>query len=149
MEVLPDTLRWQQNGLEIKIEGARAEEFAKELVPTLVMPQAGQQTNNQPMIKVNVDLEIVKRNQQQVDAGSSPWQLDPAQVAFTFAATQISPQGIKGEPPINFDSLKIVSNTGTEAVVQLTKAPIKTVYVKRLIRQDQSGIWTAVGYDPR
>lgn len=149
LEVLPDTLRWQQNGLEIKIQGARAEKFAKELAPTLVLPQAGQQPNNQPMVKVEVDLEIVKRNQQQVDAGSSPWQLDPVQVAFTFAATHISPQGIMGKPPLDFDALKVTSNTGTEAVVAITEGPIKTVYVKRLIRQDQSGIWTVVGYDPR
>lgn len=40
-------------------------------------------------------------------------------------------------------------STGTDAIIQISEGPVKTVYVKRLIRQDQSGIWTVVGYDPR
>ena len=94
-------------------------------------------------------MEIVKNNQQQVDAGSSPWQLDPVQVAFTFAILQISPEGINGEPPLDYKSFKVSTNTGTDAVIQVSEGPTKTIYLKRLIRQDQSGIWTVVGYDPR
>ena len=148
LEILPDSLRWQQNGLEIQVQGQRSEELARQLVNNLVMPQGDQVLPNQPSIQVEVDLDVVKRNQQQVDAGSSPWQLDPVQVAFTFAALQISPNGINGDPPIKFDSLKLTTNTGTDAVITISEGPVKTVYVKRLIRQDQSGIWTVVGYDP-
>ena len=93
-------------------------------------------------------MDVVKSNQQQVDSGSSPWQLDPMQVAFTFAVLQITPSGINGTPPIDYDSLKVATNTGTDAVIQISEGPVKTVYVKRLVRQDQSGIWTVVGYDP-
>jgi len=150
LEVLPDSLRWQQNGLEIKVQGQRTEELAKQLSNSLVVtPQTNQDPHDQPAIKVEVDMEIVKRNQQQVDSGSSPWQLDPVQVAFTFASLQISPNGINGEPPLAYKSLKIASNNGSDAVIQISEGPIKTVYVKRLIRQDQSGIWTVIGYDPR
>ncbi|TGE31011.1 sigma-E factor regulatory protein RseB domain-containing protein [Desulfosporosinus sp. Sb-LF] len=148
LEVLPDTLRWQQNGLELKVQGQRAEELAKQIANTIKMPDS-QVLPNQPTVKVEVDMEIVKRNQQQVDAGSSPWQLDPVQVAFTFAITQISPGGITGNPSINFNSLDITSNNGTEAVIQFSEGPIKTVYVKRLVRHAQSGIWAAIGYDPK
>ena len=149
LEVLPDSLRWQQNGLAIHVQGQRSEELAKQLVNNLVIPQGNQVLPNQPSVKVEIDMDVVKRNQQQVDAGSSPWQLDPMQVAFTFAALQISPSGINGDPPIDFDSLKVTTNTGTDAVIQISEGPVKTVYVKRLIRQDQSGIWTVVGYEPR
>ena len=149
LEILPDSLRWQQNGLEINIQGQRTEELAKQLAKTIVIPQPGQVLPDQPSVKVEIDMEVVKNNQQQVDAGSSPWQLDPVQVAFTFAALQISPEGIQGEPPLDFNSLKITSNTGTDARIELSEGPVKTVYLKRLIRQDQSGIWTVTGYDPR
>lgn len=94
-------------------------------------------------------MEIVKNNQQQVDSGSSPWQLDPEQVAFTFAILQISPSGIQGEPTLDYNSFKVTSNTSTDAVIQILEGPVKTVYVKRLICEDQSGIWTVTGYDPR
>lgn len=149
LEILSDSLRWRQNGLEIKVQGERTHELAKQLTNTIVIPQVGQALPNQPSVKVEIDMEIVKNNQQQVDSGSSPWQLDPAQVAFTFAILQISPEGIQGEPPLDYNSLKVTSNTGSDAVVEISQGPIKKVYLKRLIRQDQSGIWTAIGYDPR
>jgi hypothetical protein len=150
LEVLPDSLRWQQKDLEIKVQGQRPEELAKQLTPNLeVTPQKGQVAQRQPSIPVEVDMEVVKNNQHQVDAGSSPWQLDPMQVAFTFAALQISPEGIKGEPPLDYKTLELVENNGQDAVIEISEGPIKTIYVKRLIRQDTSGIWTVVGYDPR
>ncbi|MGI6120379.1 MAG: LolA family protein [Desulfosporosinus sp.] len=149
LEVLPDSLRWQHNELEITVQGERTEELAKQLSNTIVIPQVGQTFPKQPSVKVEIDMEVVKNNQQQVDAGSSPWQLDPAQVAYTFAILQISPEGIQGEPPLNYNSLKVTLNTGTDAIIDISQGPIKKVYVKRLIRQDQSGIWTVIGYDPR
>lgn len=150
LEVLLDSLRWQQGGLEIRVQGQRAEELAKQLTPNLeVTPKESQTAPKRPFIPVEVDMEVVKNNQQQVDAGSSPWQLDPMQVAFTFAALQISPEGIKGEPPLDYKTLKLVENNGQDAVIEISEGPIKTVFVKRLIRQDTSGIWTVVGYDPR
>ncbi|EGW39586.1 sigma-E factor regulatory protein RseB domain-containing protein [Desulfosporosinus sp. OT] len=149
LEVLPDSLRWLQNGLEILVQGQRSEELAMQLANDLIIPQSNQALPNQPSINVAADMDVVKQNQQQVDSGSSPWQLDPLQVAFTFAVLQISPGGIKGDPPLDFNSLKITTNTGTDTVIQISEGPVKTVYLKRLIRQDQSGIWTVVGYDPR
>lgn len=149
LEILPDSLRWQQNGLEIHIQGQRSEELAKQLVNNLLIPHGNQVLPDQPLVKVEIDMDLVKRNQQQVDAGSSPWQLDPVQVAFTFAALQISPSGINGTPPIDLDSLKVTTNNGTDAVIQFSEGPVKTAYVKRLVRQDQSGIWTVVGYELR
>ena len=149
LEILPDSLRWQQDGLEIQVTGRRAEEVAKQITPDILFPEAGRDLGNQPSIQVEPDLEIVKNNQQQVDSGSSPWQLDPLQVAYTFAALQISPAGIQGESPLDYASLQVETNTGTDAVVQIKTGPVKTVYLKRLIRQDTTGIWTVVGYDPR
>lgn len=149
LEVLPNSLRWQQNGIEIHVQGLRTEDLAKQLLKDLVIPVSQQISPSEPKVKVEIDMDVVKQNQQQVDAGSSPWQLDPSQVAFTFVALQISPEGIQGEPPLDYKSLKMITNTGTEASIQILDGPIKVVYLKRLIRQDQSGIWTVVGYDPR
>ncbi|WP_407312793.1 hypothetical protein [Desulfosporosinus sp. SB140] len=149
LEVLKDSLRWQQDGLEIKVQGERAEELAKQLNDKLTLPQAGQGIAQAPAQIVTVDMDVEKRNQQQVDAGSSPWQLDPMQVAYTFVTLKMSPGGITGTPPLDYTSLKLTTNNGTEAVVQLQEGPIKTIYLKRLVRQDDTGIWTVVGYDPK
>jgi len=100
-------------------------------------------------IQVSVDLAIVKADQQQVDAGHSPWQLDPLQVSLTFVNVKISPQGIIGEPAIGASSFQLGVNNGAEAVVMVADGPIKRVYLKRLVRQNETGIWSVVAYDPR
>ncbi len=100
-------------------------------------------------VKVAVDMDIAKADQQQVDRGSSPWQLDPLQVALTFVNLKVTPEGIQGEPKIPFSAFKVTANNGVQTVVEVTGGPIKQVYLERLIRQDETVIWSVVGYDPR
>lgn len=103
-----------------------------------------------PQVKVPVDLEREKNDQKSVDAGHSPWKLDPVFVAQVFVSLKISPEGIQGDYPIKYGDLKVVKNTGKEAIVEVPgdKTPIRRVYLERLVRQDSTGIWTVVGYDP-
>ncbi|MEG0771758.1 hypothetical protein [Clostridium sp.] len=103
-----------------------------------------------PQVQVSVDLEVVEREQSSVDEGHSPWKLDPAFVAQVFVSLKIFPQGIQGDYPIKYEEFKVVQNTGKDAVVEVSAkdTPIKAVYLKRLIKQDNTGIWTVVGYNP-
>jgi hypothetical protein len=94
-------------------------------------------------------MDIVKADQQQADRGSSPWQLDPLQVSLTFVNLKVSPEGIVGEPQIGAASFKTAINNGVQAVVEVSAGPVSKVYLKRLVRQDETGIWSVVGYDPR
>ncbi|MDD3173156.1 MAG: hypothetical protein PHF63_05800 [Herbinix sp.] len=104
----------------------------------------------QPQIIVPVYLPMKEKEQKSVDAGHSPWKLDPIFVTQVFASLLISPEGIVGDYPIPYDTITIISNDGKEAVAQINseKATAQKVYLKRLIRQDDTGIWTVVGYDP-
>jgi hypothetical protein len=61
----------------------------------------------------------------------------------------VSPEGITGEPKIPEQAFKLASNNGVEAVVEVAGGPVGKVYLQRLVRQDETGIWTVVGYDPR
>lgn len=103
-----------------------------------------------PKVEVPVDLKVEENTQKSVDAGHSPWRLDPVFVAQVFASLKISPEGVKGEYPIKYEELKITHNTGKDAVVDVnaSNTPVSRVYLKRLIKQDNTGIWTVVGYDP-
>jgi len=111
----------------------------------------------QPQIKAPLSLEVpydftVEENDQKsVDAGSSPWKLDPIFTAQVFVSLLISPNGITGEYPIATEDLKIIQNNGKDAIVEVTgdKTPIKKVYLKRIVRQDSTGIRTVIGYDPK
>lgn len=106
---------------------------------------------DKPEIQVSVNLKEVEREQQSVDEGHSPWKLDPVYVAQVFVSLKISPKGIQGDYPIKYDDFSLVKNNGKEAVVQVRgdKTPIEKVYLKRFIKQDNTGIWTVVGYNPK
>ncbi len=149
LEVWLERLRWRQDGLEIQAEGGRRVELARQIAAGLALPDAGNSLVSKARVKAPVDLEIVKADQQQVDRGSSPWQLDPLQVALTFVNLKVSPEGIQGEPKIPMSSFKLATNNGVEAVVEVAAGPVKQVYLRRLVRQDETGIWSVVGYDPR
>ncbi|WFA09014.1 sigma-E factor regulatory protein RseB domain-containing protein [Tissierella sp. Yu-01] len=106
-------------------------------------------TETKPDVEVDVNLEIQKANQISVDSGSSPWMLDPVYVAQIFISMEISPEGIVGDYPINYEDLVIVDNDEINAAIELNseKTDITRVYLGRLVRQDTTGIWTVIGYD--
>ncbi len=118
------------------------------IIPSLVL--AKEKVMFMPEIEVPINLGIEENDQKSVDAGHSPWKLDPAFVAQVFVSLQISPKGITGDYPIKYEDLNVIYNTGVEAIVEVTgdKTPTRKVYLKRLVRQDPTGIWTVVGYDP-
>lgn len=149
LEVWWERLRWRQDGLEIQIEGAKRVGLARQIAADLTLPDTGQNLVNKAKVKVPVDLDIAKADQQQVDRGSSPWQLDPLQVSLTFVNLKVTPEGIQGEPKIPFSSFELGANNGAQAVVEVANGPIEQVYLERLFRQDETGIWSVVGYDPR
>lgn len=101
-------------------------------------------------VPVSYDLTAVKNDQASVDQGHSPWQLSPVMVAQVFVSLQVSPDGIVGEYPVSEDDITIVSQSGSEAVLDIggDVTPVRTVYLQRLVTQDDTGIWTVVGYDP-
>ena len=148
MEVLPDSLRWRQGQVEVQVRGEQRVALARQLAPDLEMPDADTGLADQASVKVPVDLEVVRNQQMSVDAGSSPWWLDPLQVAHTFVSLQMSPEGIQGEGPIRHGAFHVAVNNGVEAIVEVETGPVARVYLKRLVREDETGIWWVVGYDP-
>jgi outer membrane lipoprotein-sorting protein len=149
------SIRWQENGLEIQIVGnadfTHLVAFTEALSQgTLEIPSDELEYTDEPEVEVSYDLETEKATQKNVDAGSSPWKLDPAFVTQVFVSLMISSGEISGGYPISEDDIKIIQNTGTKAIIEVTgeKTPVKRVYLERLIRKDSSGIWTVVGYDP-
>lgn len=148
------SVRWRQDGEEYSVMGdaplGDLLYFAKGIMNgTLEIPSENETAK--PQVQVPYDLTIETNDQKSVDSGSSPWKLDPIYAAQVFVSLQMSPQGITGKYPIQMEDLAIVNNNGKEAVVTVSdeSSPIKKVYLQRLVRQDSTGIWTVVGYDPR
>lgn len=151
-----NSVRWQQDGFEYAVVGNTSLDelalFIKAFVSGDVnLSSLKNQTTTRPQVQVPVDINAEQGSQKSVDAGHSPWKLDPAFVSQVFVSLKLSPGGIKGDYPINYEEFKVVQNNGKEAVVEVSgnKTPIRKVYLKRLVRQDNTGIWTIVGYDPK
>ena len=102
-----------------------------------------------PEYTVDVDMEIEKADQLSADSGSSPWKLDPVYTAQVFVSLRISPEGIIGDYPVEYNDFTIAESNGISAKIAVNseKTDIKAVYLERLIRQDDTGIWTVTGYD--
>jgi hypothetical protein len=72
-----------------------------------------------PWIRVPFDIEVEQNTQRSVDAGHSPWKLNPIFVAQVFANLLLSPEGIIGEYEIPYESFKIVCNNNGKIVVKI------------------------------
>lgn len=148
------SVRWQQDGFEYAVVGNVSLEeltlFIKAIANGEVELSSKDQAADKPQVDVPFDLKAEEGDQKNTDSGHSPWKLDPTFVAQAFASLKISPEGIQGDYPIKYEELKIVQNTGKVAVIEVSgdKTPVRRIYLKRLIRQDNTGIWTVVGYDP-
>lgn len=147
VEIIQDRLRWQQQDLEIIIEGPQSVKLARQLAPNLILPDKNLDLAKKAQVKVEVNMEIAQAEQKQVDAGHAPWQLDPLFVSHVFVNLQVTPEGIVGEPKIPYSTFKIEANTGVEALVSVGEGPIRKIYLKKLVREDESGIWSVIGYD--
>ena len=76
--------------------------------------------------------------------------MSPVMVAQAFVSLQVSPEGIAGDYPVGEDDITLVSQDDAAAVLAIggDATPARAVYLQRLVRQDDTGIWTVVGYDP-
>lgn len=122
--------------------------MAGQIAADLALPDTGKSLVDKARVRIPVDMEIARADQRQVDRGSSPWQIDPLQAALTFVNLKVAPEGIDGEPQVPMLTFKLAENNGVEAVVEVDSGPVRKVYLKRLVRQDETGIWSVVGYDP-
>lgn len=151
-----DSIRRRQDEIEYAVVGnVPLEElslFIKELTNGNVDLSYGKQQLDfgKPKVEVPVDLAAEEGDQKNVDSGHSPWKLDPVFVTQVFVSLKISPEGIQGDYPIKYEDIRIIQNNGKEAVAEVSgnETPIKRVYLKRIVRQNNTGIWTVVGYDP-
>jgi outer membrane lipoprotein-sorting protein len=161
--VNPDAngVRWQEAGMEYSVIGNipfdKLLPFLKELTRgEIVFPDGVIETTNgvetdqkAPEVPVEYDIAIEETEQKSVDAGHSPWKLDPVFVTQVFASLLLSPEGIVGDYPIAYEDIEMIENDGTRAIAMIkSKNTIADyVYLERLVRQDETGIWTVVGYD--
>lgn len=149
------SIRWQEDSVEYALIGNLSiEEFQKfiseNMDRTLELPDQSVIEPLKPQIIVPYDMETEENTQKGVDAGHSPWRLDPVYVAQVFVRLEILPGGITGNYPIPYDDFTVVYNDGKTSVIEVDNesSPVKRVYLQRVVLQDPTGIWTVIGYDP-
>ncbi len=115
----------------------------------IIFPAQAKGYDINPQVEVPYDITKEENDQKSVDEGHSPWRLDPLMTTQVFVSLQVSPGGIEGDYPIEIGNLKLLYSTEEVAIVEVNDEDtlINIVYLKRLIRQDSTGIWTVIGYD--
>lgn len=147
------SIRWRENGIEYSVLGNVSIEeikmFTSKVTNGEVVIPIKDETEDKPDVEAELDMEIEENEQKSVDAGNAPWRLNPAYVTQVFVSLLISPDGIEGEYPISYENITINENSGMEAIATINdeNSPASRVYLKRLVREDSTGIWTVVGYD--
>lgn len=149
------SIRWQEQGMEYNVLGDTSIEelsmFAESIAKgEVLIPSKEEETTVAPKINVDYNLLIEENDQKSVDAGHSPWRLDPVFVTQVFVSLLLSPEGIVGDYPIPYENIEMIENNANDAIAEIKDKDsiAKYVYLKRLVRQDDTGIWTVVGYDP-
>ncbi len=149
------SIRWQEADFEYAVLGNAPLEVLAQVIKGLSerqveIPSANAGSEGKPQVEVPVNMEAEENEQKSVDGGHSPWKLDPLYVAQVYVSLIISPEGITGDYPVAYENFKAVKNTGGEAVIEINdhKSPVSRVYLKKLVRNDSTGIWTVIGYDP-
>ncbi len=106
--------------------------------------QKNEEFPNPPQITVPVDWEEVRNKQRQVDEGHQPGKLNAVQVAREFISEYSSPQ--VSQTVINYELEQFNERV---AVIKIVggSSNLYRVYLQRLVRQDETGIWSVVGYD--
>jgi outer membrane lipoprotein-sorting protein len=178
LEVIPWTrlskLLWRQQGIDLDVDGSPMDQMvvlARQIAPDLTLPDPAADLVGQARVKVPADLNSAATEQLQADSGKFPWAagVDPMYISFIFVNEQVCPPGtfsvpktpdaaqpgtgsaksLFGQPKIPYTSFEQVANNGVEAVVAVADGQIEQVYLKRLVRQDETGVWSVVGYDSR
>ncbi|BCJ93724.1 hypothetical protein acsn021_12930 [Anaerocolumna cellulosilytica] len=150
-----NSIRWQEEGREYRVYGSIGidilAEFAEGISAGEVVFPETRQDIFKPEVVVEYDKKVEENEQKNVDAGHSPWKLDPVFVSQVYVSTIMKPGGIIGDYPIAYEDITITMNTGDAAIAKIYNeiSPIKNVYLRKLIRQDETGIWTVVGYDKK
>lgn len=145
------SIRWQEGEVEYGVIGGNSLEdiifFTENITNKKIEIPS---TPDEPAVKVSVVMEEEENAQKSVDGGSSPWRLDPLYSAQIFVSLKMSPDGVEGDYPIKKEELKTLQNDGKTAVIEVNgrNTPIRKVYLEKLVRQDTTGIWTVVGYNP-
>ncbi len=175
LEVIPEAnFRWRQQGIDVEVEGSQTEQMvalAREITPDLTLPDPNADLVGQAKVNLPEDLPGARADQLLVGQNFvASDETVPYDVAFTFVNSKLSPPGTfsvlkpsdctwngtgippkgwSGTPKIPYTSFNLVADNGVEAVVAVADGQIRQVYLKRLVRQDDTGVWSVVGYDPR
>lgn len=104
-----------------------------------------------PETTVSYNLKDEKEVQNSVDKGDSSWRLNPITTAQFFVNSHINSDQISIENAIRLEYISLLYCDNETAVIKVNDnhTNIHTVYLKRLIKQDPTGIWTIVGYDTK
>jgi outer membrane lipoprotein-sorting protein len=149
MAVWHNTATWVQDGIHIEVQsqpqfGDRYLELARQIAPDLKLPDPNQDLVSAAKVKVEVDMAEARALQEKMDRGDRMRDTlrDAENVGLHWAIEngKISPV---------HERFRLIANTGVQAILELDEGPYARIYLQKVVRPENDGIWFVVGYDPR
>lgn len=145
-----DWLIWNQSGVRVWLEGNRTVELGRQIAPELTLPDPTQDLVSAAPVKVHIDPAEAEAAQLQFDRrGSQFGEFEPDHAAWKWVNQYTWEGGYGRNPLVPQEALRMIANTGVEAVAEFSEGPYRLVYLSRLVRKDPTGIWFVVGYETR
>lgn len=139
--------RWNQTGIGIEVEGGeRALALARQIAPSLSIPYEPYRNPYlvsliEEPVKVDMAAAMAAEVAHAKDfaAGSDRY------FALDVAKRFVAEQGAK----VPESAFREAGNNRAEAIVTVSEGPISKVYLRRVARQDDQGLWWVIGFDHR
>lgn len=137
---------WNQQGVGIRISGSeRATDLARQIAPDLSLPYEPYSNPYllsliEEMVAVDMDAAMAAEIEHAKDLAAHWERALPLPVAQRFVAATAS---------VPEEAFRQAGNNGAEAIVTVSEGPISKVYLRRVARQDEQGLWWVIGYDRR
>jgi outer membrane lipoprotein-sorting protein len=137
---------WHQNGVELEIHGSdRALDVARQIAPDLSVPY---EPYSNPYlvslidnpVKVDMDAALAAEIEHAENLSTHGDRTLPVPVAMRF---------VGGMAAVSESAFHEAGNNGAEAIVAISEGPVSKVYLRRVARQDERGLWWVIGYDKR
>lgn len=143
-------IEWvQDDGLRVHIWGGnrgldRVQQLARQLLPDLTLPYDS--IHPAPKLQVETPPDMKAAMAAQLEHQQNPTahadRVDLLDVARRFVAE-------KAGAPVEASAFKVTANTGADAMVEVASGSISRIYLRRVARQDDQGLWWVMGYDQR
>ncbi len=137
---------WNQGGVGFNVRGGdRAVDIVRQILPDLSLPY---EPYRNPYL-VSLIEEPVQVDMEAAMAAEIEHARAPRAHADRALPIPVAQRFVAQSAQVPDSAFLVAGNNGGEAIVTVAEGPISKVYLRRVARQDEQGLWWVIGFDRR